>query len=100
MEVAWVSICRFEPRTPFAEVDLPRDTPGDHPLQRTVHRRAAHAGMLAPDEIKQIISAQVTFLFQEGPQNLFAFGRSFAASGPRARQIGEGAFPHVSVSRR
>ena len=94
MEVAGMAVGRLEPRTAFAEVDLPGDAAGDHPLQRAIDRGAADARMLAADEIEEIVGAQVTFLFQEGPQNLFAFGRALAACGGEARKIGEGAFPH------
>ena len=37
--------------------------------------------MLAADEIEEIVGAQVTFLLQEGPQDLIAFGRALAARG-------------------
>jgi hypothetical protein len=50
--------------------------------------------VLTPDEIVEIVGTQVTFLLEEGPQNLFAFGRAFSARGVRGREISEGTFPH------
>ena len=72
----------------------------DHPLQRAVDGGAADAGMLAADEIEEVVRAEVTFLLQEGPQYLFAFGRAFAACGAQARKVREGTVPHEPVTRR
>jgi hypothetical protein len=74
MEMPRVAVGRFEARAPFSEINLPREAAIDHPLERAIHRRTADTGMLAPDEIEKIVSAEMTFLFQEGPQYLFAFG--------------------------
>jgi hypothetical protein len=56
--------------------------------------------MLTADEIVKIVRTQVTFLLEEGPQNLFAFGRALAARGGRGGRISEGTFPHDAVSPR
>ena len=74
VEMPRVAVRRLEPGAPFAEIDLPGDAAIDHPLERAIDRGAAHARMLAPDEIKQVVRTEVTFLFQEGPHYLFAFG--------------------------
>jgi hypothetical protein len=95
-----MTVGRLEPGTPFAEVDLPGDSAGNHPLQRAVDRGTANAGMLTADEIVKIVRTQVTFLFEEGPQDLFAFGRALAARGGRGGKISEGTFPHDAVSPR
>jgi hypothetical protein len=94
MEVSRVTVGRLEPGTPFAEIDFSGDAAVHHPLQRAIDRGAADAGMLAADQIEEIVRAEVTFLFQEGPQYLFAFGRAFAARGVRARKVREGTVPH------
>ena len=80
MTVGWL-----EPGTAFAEIDFPGDAAIDHPLKRAVDRGPADSGMLAAYQIEEIVRAEVTFLFQEGPQYLFAFGRAFATRGVRAR---------------
>jgi hypothetical protein len=74
MEMPGVAVGRFEPRAAFSEINLPGDAAIDHPLERTIHRGTADTGMLAPDEIEKVVGAEMTFLFQEGPQYLFAFG--------------------------
>ena len=79
MEVPGMAVRRFESRSPFAEIDLPGDAAIDHPLERSIDRGAANARMLTANEIEEVVRTQVTFLFQEGPQDLFAFGRAFTA---------------------
>jgi hypothetical protein len=46
--------------------------------------------MLAADKSEEIVGAQVAFLLEESPQNLFALGRSFAACRTQARKVGNG----------
>ena len=87
MEMFWMPVRRLEPETAFAEVDLARDAGVDHPLQRAVDGGAADAGKLGAYETEEIVGAEVAFLFEEGPQNLFALGRSFAACRTQARDI-------------
>ena len=88
--MAGMPVRRLESGAAVAEVDFPGAAPIDHPLQRAIDRGPADAGMLAPDEIEQIVSAQVPFLPQEGTQYLFAFGRALAACGTQARTVGKG----------
>ncbi len=45
--------------------------------------------MPAAYETEEIVGAEVAFLFEEGPQNLFALSRSFAACRTQARDIGK-----------
>ena len=90
-------IRRFEPRETFAEVDLAREALIDHPLQRAVDGRAADAGVRASYEAEEIVGAEVAFLFEEGPQNLFALSRSFAACWTQARDIRKGSCQSYSV---
>ena len=95
-----VAVGRLEPRAAFSEIDLPGHAAIDHPLKRTVDRGPADSGMLAAYQIEEIVRAEVTFLFQEGPQYLFAFGRALAARSGRGGKISEGTFPHDAVSPR
>src|SRR5262245_59724829 len=87
MEVARMSIRRFESRAALAEGDLPRDPRGDHPLQGPVHRRAADPRIFAMNERADIVSTQVPFLAQEDAQDTIAFAGTFAARGTQARDV-------------
>jgi hypothetical protein len=79
VEMAGVTVRRLESGTALPEIDLPGDAAIDHPLERAIDRGAANARMLTANEIEEVVRTQVTFLFQEGPQDLFAFGRAFTA---------------------
>ena len=59
MKVPRVAVRRLETRTPFAEVDFARDAGVDHPLQRAVDGRAADAGVLAADEVEEVVGAEM-----------------------------------------
>ncbi len=79
--MAGMPVRRLESGAAVAEVDFPGAAPIHQPLQRAIHRGPADAGVLAPDEVEQIVSAQVPFLLQESAQDLFAF-RGALARGP------------------
>ena len=85
MKVARVAVRRLEARTAFAEIDLAGDAGVDHPLQRAVDGGAADAGVLAADEIEQIVRAEMTFLTQEDVEDAIALAGALAAGGRSAR---------------
>src|SRR5215471_3078454 len=89
MKVPRMPVGGLEPGAAFTEIDLARDTGIDHPLQRPVDRRAADTRMLAAYKAEKIVGAEMTFLFEERPENLFALGRSFAARRAQARDVGK-----------
>ena len=60
--MARVPVRMLEAKSALAEIDLAGDASLDHPLQRPVDRRAADPRVLAPDEIDQLIGADVPFL--------------------------------------
>ena len=97
VEVARVVIGRLEARAALAEVDFTREALIDHPLQRAVDGGAADAGVIAAYEAEEIVGAEVAFLFEEGPQDLFALSRSFAACGTQAGDIRKGSCQGYSV---
>ena len=93
VEVARMAVRRLEARAPFAEIDLARDAGVHHPLQRAIDRRAADAGILAADEIEEIVGADVAFL---GQKNTSGSDRAcWSAFRPRD---GEGKGPEADVS--
>ena len=65
----------------FTEIDLSGDVRFDHPLERPVNGGAADARIFLPDEIAEIVRAQVAFLLQETPEDLVAFAGMLAARG-------------------
>jgi hypothetical protein len=89
--MAWMPIRRLEPGSAVAEVDFPGAAPIDHPLEGAINGGPADAWMLAPDEIEQIVSAQMAFLPQEGVLYVIAFGRPLAACETQSRGVGKGA---------
>jgi hypothetical protein len=90
VKVPRVAVRWFEPRAALPEVDFAGQAAVDHPLKSAVDRRTPDAGVLAAHHSKKIVGAQVPFLFEEGTQNLFALGRSFAACRTQARKVGNG----------
>ena len=62
MKMARVTIRMFETETPFAKIDLPGNLRLDHPLQRAVDRRAADPVILRPDQIHEVIRAEMALL--------------------------------------
>ena len=76
--------------TAFAKVDLARDTGIDHPLQCSVDCRATDALILAPDQIDQVIGAEMPFLTQKDVEDEIPFARAFGPSGTNTIEIGGG----------
>src|SRR5207244_13302371 len=89
IKVARVPVCMLVPRSAFAEIDLAGDASLDHPLESAVDGSAANAGMRTPDEIVQIVRAQVPLLAQEYIQDAIAFAGPLAARRAQAGRIGE-----------
>ena len=77
MEMSWMSFGRLETRVPFAEVDLPGEAFGHHPLQRAVDRRATNAGHFAAHDRHQVVGADVPFLAKKHINDSIAFGGVF-----------------------
>jgi len=81
-----VTVGRFEPRASLAEIDLARDARVDHPLQRTIDRGATDAGRLAPDELDELVGADMPFVTEEDGDDLIALARPLAAGRDRNAQ--------------
>ena len=78
MEVTGLTVRMLEPESPFAEVDLAGNARIDHPLQRAIHRCTADAVIVAPNEIDEIVGAEMPFLPQEDVDNLLPLAGALA----------------------
>jgi hypothetical protein len=87
MEVAGVSVGRFESRSALAKIDLAGNSGTDHPLERAVHGRTTDPRILFVDEIAQIICAQMTFLAQKQIQDAVAFAGPLATFGDEPGEV-------------
>jgi hypothetical protein len=96
MKVARMAVRRLEARTPFAEVDLAGHAGADHPLQGAVHGSPPDARGLLPDEIEQIVGADMAFLAQENLEDAIALGRPLTPCWTQGREIRKGTIHLVS----
>ena len=79
VEVARLAVGMLEPEPAFAEVDLAGDAGVDHPLQRAVDGGAADALVFVPDEVDEIVGAEVPFLAEEHVDDLLPLAGALAA---------------------
>ena len=75
-----MTIGMLEAEPAFAEIDLARNPRIDHPLQRPVDGGAADALVLPPNEIDEIVRAQMPLLAQKDVEDLLPFAGPLAAS--------------------
>src|SRR5688572_13900222 len=78
MEVPGLAVGMLEPESSLAEIDLAGDTRIDHPLQGAIDGRAADAVIVPPNEIDEIVGAEMPFLPQEDVDNLLPFAGALA----------------------
>ena len=81
MEVPRPPVRWLEAESPFTEINFAGKATLDHPLQRPVNSGAADAALIAADEIKKVIRAEMTFLTQEYVEDMVAFAGALATSG-------------------
>ena len=79
----------LEPRAPFTEIDLARDSRIDHPLQSPVDGRATDLRVLAADALDELVGAEMAFLPQKDRENPIALGGALAAWGTERGEVGE-----------
>ena len=79
----------LEPETTLTEVDLAGQTGVDHPVQGAVDGRAADAMIFPPDEVNEIVSAQVSLLSEEHRDDEIAFARTLRPGRTQPIEIGE-----------
>ena len=96
VKVTRVAIRGLETGPAFAEIDLPRHAGTEHPLQGAIDRRAADAGILATDDIEQIVGAEMPLLAQEQTQDEITFAGALAPRRAQARDVRERAFQGCS----
>ena len=95
MKVAGVTICRLETRAAFAEIDLPRDSSSNRPLEGAINRGAANPCRFTADQLEEIVSAEVTLfaaLAKEHRQDTIPLAGALAAGRRQARKIGKRTF--------
>src|SRR2546425_1520092 len=68
--VTGMTVGMLDPETPFAEIALPGDPRVHHPLQRPVDGGAADPLVLPPNQIDEIVRAQVPLLAQKDVEDL------------------------------
>ena len=89
----------LEAEAALAEVDLARDARVHHPLQRAVDGGAADPLVLAPDQIDEIVGAEVPLLAEEHVDDQVALAGALAAGGPQAVEVRGGDSMDSSDSR-
>ena len=98
MEVPRMPVRMFEAESPFAEVYFARDPGVDHPLQRAVDGRTAHARrrdrrigsrrLFASNQFDEIVGGQMSLLPEEHIDDEIAFAGAFTAGRTKAVEIG------------
>jgi hypothetical protein len=92
VEVAWMAIGRLEARPAFAEVDLSCHARPEHPLQRAVDGCPPNPGILLPNDVEEIVRAEMPLLTQEEAQDEVAFAGALAPCRAKARNVRKRAF--------
>jgi len=87
MKVARMAIGVLEPEIAAAEVDPAGDPGIDHPLESAIDGRPADALIFTPDDVDEIVGAQVSLLLEEHVQYEVALARSLAAGRAEAGEI-------------
>ena len=78
MEVTRLTVGVLEPESPFTKVDLAGDARVDHPLKGAIDGGATDPMIVAPNEIDEIVGAEVPFLAQEDVDNLLPLAGALA----------------------
>jgi hypothetical protein len=79
MEMTGMPVGRLVAEPALAEIDLAGDACADHALQGAVDGRAADTGGLAPDELDELVGADMPFLCEKDGDDLVALARPLAA---------------------
>src|SRR5690348_1066505 len=90
VKVAGLPVRMLEPEASFPEIDLPGNPGVDHPLERAVDGGPADPLILAPDDVDEVVRAEVPFLTQEDVDDLFALARALAAVRLQPAEIWKG----------
>jgi hypothetical protein len=98
MEVSRLAVGVLEPESAFTKIDFAGDTRVDHPLQSAIDGRAADAVIVAPNEIDEIVSAEMPFLPQEDVDNLLPLAGALAAGRLEPAEIRKSCQRHPTFS--
>src|SRR5205814_6057350 len=97
VKVPRMAVRVLEAEASLAEIDFSCDPRIDHPLQRAVHGGAADSrraltvalrGILAPDEVEQIVGGEMSLLSKEHIHDQVALAGAFAAGGADTLEVG------------
>src|SRR6476660_10309632 len=69
----------LETEPALAEIDLASDAGVNHPLESAINRCTTDSMIFAPDDIDEVVGAEVPLLAKEHIDDLFALARAFAA---------------------
>ena len=87
MKVARMTVGRLETGPAFPKIDLAGDAGVDHPLERAVDGGATDPRILLPNEIAEVVRAQMPFLAQKEIEDAVAFAGTLAAGRTQAGKI-------------
>ena len=97
MKVPWMPVRMLEAESALAEIDLAGDPGVHHPLQRAVDGGAADLVVLAPDQIEEIVGAEMAFLAEKDVDDEVALARALATRRTNAVEIGGSRFRSASA---
>ena len=74
-----LSVRLFKPEAALSKVDLAGNPGIDHPLQGAIHGRPTDPFIFLPDQIHEIVRAQVSILADEHVDDLLTLAGTLAA---------------------
>jgi hypothetical protein len=89
VKVAGLAIGVLETEAAFTEVDLARNPGIDHPLERAIDGCPADALIFSPDDVDEIVGAEVSLLAEEHIDDLLALAGALAALWLQPAEIGK-----------
>src|SRR5262245_13744915 len=89
MEVTGLAIGLLEAESPLAEINLAGDARIHHPLQGAIDGGAADPVIVVPNEIDEIVGAEMPFLTQEDVDNLLPLAGALATGRLQPTEIWE-----------
>jgi hypothetical protein len=90
MKMTRVTVRMLEPESPFAEIDLAGDAGVHHPLEGPVDGGPADTMILAPDQVHEVVGAQMPFLLDEDIDDLLPLAGALTARWLQACDVRKG----------
>ena len=89
MEMPGLPVGVLEPESALTKIHFAGDAGVDHPLQRAIHRCPADAMVVVPNEIDQVVGAEVSFLAEKDVDNLLPLAGALATGRFQPTEIWE-----------